>query len=84
MTSIKPFQNESDTASIGDLTVENRLDRLSLYGSLAITKDKAGLHRALELKHLLDAAIAVLQSNDLPDEIVLAPTDTIPNPFDKS
>jgi hypothetical protein len=32
-TEIHPFANESESIQIGDLTVENRLDRVSIYGS---------------------------------------------------
>jgi hypothetical protein len=81
MSTIKPFQNEEDSIAIGDLTVENRLDRISLYGSLEITRDKAGLALAKEIKALLDDTVAALQAEHLPDHIAVAPTDKINNPF---
>ena len=41
------FQNESEVMIIKgenhDLNIENRLDRVSLYGSVDITHDQAGL-----------------------------------------
>lgn len=81
MPSIKPFQNEADSIDIGELTVENRLDRIELYGSLQITRDKAGLALAKELKALLDSTVKALQGDDLPDHIPITPTDKTDNPF---
>ena len=39
---IEPFANESDSLGIGGLTVENRTDRVSLYGSLDLTRASRG------------------------------------------
>ncbi len=80
--SLKPFENESATLTLGELTVENRVDQLELYGSLAITRDRVGLSQALALRALLDAAIAKLQADpDLPEQIQFTPTDRVGNPF---
>lgn len=80
------FKNESETQIIHDLNIENRLDRVSLFGSLDITHDEAGLALALQLKTLLDGAIAVLTEEqtrgELPAQITLAATDAVDNPFE--
>ena len=82
MAKLQAFQNEADSITIGELTIENRLDQLELYGSLAITRDKAGLQLALELKELVDGAVRHLQAAaDLPDAITPNPTDSVDNPF---
>ena len=82
MPELQPFQNESETLQIGELTIENRIDQLELYGSLAITRDKAGLQQALRLKTLLDAAVLHLQyEKDLPEQVLLRTTDNVRNPF---
>ena len=82
MTTLQPFANETDSIAIDELTIENRIDQLELYGSLSITRDKAGLQRALQLRALLDAAIAQLQADhELPEQLPLRPTDSIDNPF---
>ena len=82
MSELQPFQNESETLQIGELTIENRIDQLELYGSLAITRDKAGLQQALRLKALLDAAVLHLQNEkDLPEQVVFLKTDITDNPF---
>ena len=77
----KPYENESQTLSIGDLNVENRIDRVSLFGSLDVTKDKQGLTYALELKQLLDSIVCELQSADLPDTLVIEAPEIVKNPF---
>ncbi|MGB4346121.1 MAG: hypothetical protein WBJ21_06955 [Burkholderiaceae bacterium] len=82
MATLQPFQNEADSITIGELTIENRLDQLELYGSLAISRDQTGLQLALELKGLIDEAVRHLQSvADLPAVIELKPTDSVDNPF---
>jgi hypothetical protein len=82
MGTIRPFANESDSVGIDELTVENRVDQLEIYGSLSITRDKAGLERALQLKDILDAAVKALQDDTaLPDRMAFKPTDEVDNPF---
>lgn len=78
-----PFADEATALQIDSLTVENRTDRVDLYGMLAITRDKAGLEIALTLKAVLDAAVEALQAaDDLPDRIAEGEgVDTAPNPF---
>lgn len=79
------YENESDSLLIGDLTVENRLDRLSLYGSLDITKDCIGLENAQQLKQIIDATVEALKKEkNLPERITIEESDTIENPFYES
>ncbi len=79
---LQPFQNESQSIGIGELTIENRTDQLELYGSLSITRDQAGLALARQIKTVLDAALAHLEAaTDLPEKIALKPTDSVENPF---
>lgn len=79
------FKNEAETQTLHGLTLENRLDRVSLYGSLDITHDAAGLGLALQLKALLDGVVAVLSteqaSGALPEKISLKASETVANPF---
>ena len=77
-----PYADESTVLTIQEFTVENRTDRVSLYGSLSLTKDKAGLASAKLLQGLLNSIVQALESSgDLPDEIHLKPVVTIANPF---
>lgn len=79
---LQPFANETQSISLGDLTIENRLDQLEIYGSLSITCDQAGLALALQLKQLIDDAVAHLQqARDLPTQLSTKPTDQVDNPF---
>lgn len=82
MPDMEPFKNETESITLGQLTIENRLDQVELYGSLSITRDQAGLALALQLKSVLDAAIDHLQhASNLPTHITYKPTDNIDNPF---
>lgn len=78
---IHPFRNESECLQIGGLTIENRVDRLSVYGSLDITRDKEGLAAARDLKAVIDLAVAELEKSDLPDRVTLEQTEKVENPF---
>lgn len=72
MTLIKPYQNESESLTIGGLTVENRTDRIAIYGNIHLTRDKAGLAQARVLKTLVDGVVQALESEKaLPDRIEL-------------
>jgi hypothetical protein len=79
------FQNESEVRTINELSIENRLDRVSIHGSIDITRDVEGLALAVQLKEMLDGMIAVLSAEQaagaLPDKITLAATDEVENPF---
>jgi len=78
---INPFKNESESLQMGDLTVENRIDRVSIYGSIDITRDKEGLAIARQLKEILDLTLGELEKADLPEKIPLAPVEKVDNPF---
>ena len=82
MPALQPFENETQSIQIDELTIENRLDRIELYGALVITRDQMGLQRALEIQTLINAAVQSLQAQtDLPQALVIKPSETIDNPF---
>jgi hypothetical protein len=54
---------------------------VSIYGSIDLTRDKVGLASALQLKEIIDLTVAALKKTDPPAEIVVAPTDTVDNPY---
>jgi hypothetical protein len=81
---ITPFADEAASISVGGLTIENRLDRISLYGSLDITRDRQGLEDARRLLALLKSVVRALEGDgdQLPDEGEGEPEATrVPNPF---
>ncbi|MDR3430074.1 hypothetical protein [Silvimonas sp.] len=81
MDHFSPYANEADTLQIGELTLENRLDRIAVFGSLDITKDQAGLAAALALQTALNAVVHTLQTDALPEHISVAPISEGANPF---
>jgi hypothetical protein len=80
---ISPFANESESLGIGDLTIENRTDRISIYGSIDLTRDKVGLDHARMLKAVLDKVVQTLETEkNLPDKITPPDRpDEVANPF---
>lgn len=77
----KPFQNGNESAVIYDLTLENDLDCVSLYGNLQITKDQEGLKTAKALQQFVNELVAALEQQDLPAKIERRPEKEIENPF---
>jgi hypothetical protein len=61
--------------------VENRIDRISIFGSIDITRDKEGLAIARQLKEILDLTLSELEKEELPERIALATVETLDNPF---
>lgn len=76
-----PYGNETDCLQIADLSIENRLDRISVYGSIDLWKDKGGLKAAREIKAVIDQIVERLEKEGLPDKVELAKAETVPNPF---
>lgn len=79
---MNPFENESECEAVGNLTLENRVDRITVSGNLDITRDQTGLALALELHEHLAAIIKVLKNDqNLPDVITIVQAEIKPNPF---
>jgi translation initiation factor 6 (eIF-6) len=82
MSLIHPFQNEEEAVSLDGLTIENRTTHISCYGNIALTRDKAGLANARQLRDLLNDIVSALESDAaLPEKIVSKETVTVKNPF---
>ncbi len=78
----KAFENGSESHAIDDLTLENDLDCVSLYGNLQITKDQQGLKVAKALQAFLNDVVQQLENTpDLPEKIQRDDLDEIENPF---
>jgi hypothetical protein len=81
---ISPFEDETEVITIDGLTIENRLDMMSIYGTLDIPKDKEGLERILDLKRQVDTIAAYLKREDLPNKIVIEnKAKDVTNPFEE-
>ncbi|MBB5368380.1 MULTISPECIES: hypothetical protein [unclassified Janthinobacterium] len=76
-----PYANESDVLSIGGLSIENRLDRISISGDIDLTQDQAGLALARQLQTLLSDVVAQLEKAALPDQLPPPVVTTVANPF---
>jgi hypothetical protein len=79
----QPFSDDSASLSIGEFTVENGTNKIALYGSLDVTRDKNGLQQAKALKVAVDAIVEALeQDKALPDESgPVEPSQQVKNPF---
>ncbi len=80
---IDPYANEEDVIHIDELDIENRLDRISIHGSVDITKDQQGLEYAFALKRQIDTIVEHLKRQDLPEKIRVENVDAVvKNPFE--
>ncbi|TFW13434.1 hypothetical protein [Duganella callida] len=77
-----PYQNEADVLHIGGLTVENRLDRITISGDIDLTADRAGLDDARALRQLLADVVAQLEKQTLPDKLQPPDHTIVANPFE--
>ncbi|WP_336041838.1 hypothetical protein [Acinetobacter dispersus] len=77
----KPFEQGDESSAIYDLTLENQVDCVSLYGNLQITKDQAGLKTAKVLQSFINDVVAALEKERLPEQIERKPEQDIENPF---
>ncbi|MFC0252061.1 hypothetical protein [Massilia consociata] len=81
----KPYANEADVLEIGNLMLENRLDRITVSGDVDLTVDKPGLAAARRLHAALAAVVSALeareQQGELPDALPPPDVKTVDNPF---
>ncbi|MEW6023390.1 MAG: hypothetical protein AB1807_14770 [Pseudomonadota bacterium] len=76
-----PFANEADVLHIGDLMVENRLDRITLSGDVDLTLDQPGLALARRLHALLGDIVGKMEAQDLPAQLPPPEVQQVENPF---
>ena len=77
----KPFEKGTESSSIEDLTLENDVDCVNIYGNLQITKDKVGLEQAKALQSFLNDVVTALEKEELPEKIERPAEQKINNPF---
>lgn len=80
----RPFADEATVLRLGGLTLEIRLDRVTVHGGLDLTRDQAGLALACDLATALAAVVAKLEAEGaaLPERLPPPePTTRVPNPF---
>lgn len=77
-----PYANEADVVEIGNLTLENRLDRITVSGDVDLTTDQRGLAAARLLHDLLGQVVVALEARaDLPEQLPPPAVKTVSNPF---
>ena len=76
-----PFANEADVIGVGDLMLENRVDRITISGDVDLTADVAGLAHARRLHAVLGEIVAALEARELPERLPPPDVTTIDNPF---
>ena len=78
----KPYANEADVLRIGELEIENRVDRVTLTGDVVLTRDQAGLALARELQAIVGDVVKALEADkELPDAVKVKEARTVKNPF---
>lgn len=82
MSKFAPYENESDVLHIGGLSIENRLDRVSISGDIDLTADQAGLADARALQGLLAKVVARLEAQPLPKHLPPPANAIVANPFE--
>ncbi|MBY0556554.1 MAG: hypothetical protein K2P77_05050 [Burkholderiaceae bacterium] len=81
MSQFAPYANEAEVLTIGQLTLENRLDRITVYGDLDLTADQQGLAYARQLQQVLNAIVSTLEAQQLPLAVKPVAATTVANPF---
>ena len=82
MSDFKPYANESDVLTLGNLAIKNRVDRVTLHGDVVLTRDRKGLALAKELKAVIDAIVKSLEAEKaLPDRVEAVKPRSVMNPF---
>lgn len=85
MTIFKPFVGGTESYALNDLTLENDLDVVNIYGNLQLYKDKQGLESARLLQQFFTDMVNELehaeQNGTLPEKVEFKPTETVENPF---
>jgi hypothetical protein len=76
-----PYANEADVLHIGGLTIENRVDRITIAGDIDLTLDQAGQADARVLHKLLGDVLAAMDAQTLPAKLPPPVVQNVKNPF---
>ena len=71
----KPYQHGTESVQIDDLTIENQIDCISVYGNLQITKDQFGLKNAKALQTELGEICDCINNQVLILDILFPPEE---------
>jgi len=59
---MNPYQDDATVKTIGNLSIENGKEIISIHGSLDIPFNKEGQHQAIALKECLDSIVAAFEN----------------------
>ena len=76
-----PYANEADVLEVGNLMLENRVDRITVSGDVDLTADRQGLKDARILHEMLGLIVAALEARELPARLPPPEVKTVDNPF---
>lgn len=77
------FEDDAAARILDGLVIENGTDAVRICGEISITRDRAGLAKALALRDVVEAvAAALIAHQDLPDRVTESVTvEVTANPF---
>lgn len=82
---MKPFENNCDAVSIGNLSIENGVDEIVFHGDLVLGKDALSRERLAKLQALLleiDRKLSAAPLDEAPtDTPASGDVDEVDNPF---
>jgi hypothetical protein len=82
MKDFEPYANEADVLTVGNLAVENRVDRVTLQGGVELTKDRRGLALAKQLQAVVNATVKALEADKaLPEAVQVEAPVKVKNPL---
>lgn len=81
----KPYEQGVESYQLDDLTLENQLDVINIYGNLQLYQDQYSLQQAQHLLTLMQNIVGHLQNlqqqNQLPEKVSLMESRWVENPF---
>lgn len=81
----QPFKIGTESIDIDDLTLENGLDVVNMYGQVQFHQDVISLNKAKQLHQLLHHVIEHLEQQQqlgtLPEKVEFLPSKMVNNPF---
>ena len=76
------FADDGAVLGVGNMDIDNAVDRVTLTGDVVLTKDRQGLQLARQLQAVLDSVVRTLEAeNSLPEKVEVESARTVRNPF---
>lgn len=62
---IEPFANNHQSMQIGELVIENQVDKIIIYGDIELTLDATGYQQAQQLHALTAKIVQTFETHDI-------------------